>query len=361
MQRLARPILAACLAISACAADFGSASALTFALPESGWTYGPVRSFEAGFEIGGVSAEPTRAWWSEGLRADFNGFIGRSISRAFDTELVIARAPGFAPPAYDLRHLEILGAAPIPVPSTATGLHGLTIAADAAPLRYLAPAPASAASSLLPAPASVSESELFAALPRLTLPVNTADADARRLAHFAELHADDFGQLTFDGVAIATSEAHGTAPGGGAHIAIPVLRSRVAVDFAARERQLSDFSGAGDAPLGDPTATNPAFGTQNFVDDAHPAYRAGVSMPVFKDVTVGVGYNTQDYRGSYGTTLGANIAPRKDEYTATMTYTIPKTTSSISALVGNQHYTDYVLPTFNVEQNREQLNFTVRF
>jgi hypothetical protein len=48
-------------------------------------------------------------------------------------------------------------------------------------------------------------------------------------------------------------------------------------------------------------------------------------------------------------------------YSATVTYNIPKTTSSVSALFRNQKYTDNVIPSYNFNQNREDLNFTVRF
>jgi hypothetical protein len=99
----------------------------------------------------------------------------------------------------------------------------------------------------------------------------------------------------------------------------------------------------------------------NYIDEYHTTIGGGVTMPVARDLSLGAVYTSQAYHGSYGTTLGQNIAEHKDEYTLSATYTIPKTTSSISAFFRNQKYTDNVLSTYNFNQNREDLNFTIRF
>ena len=67
----------------------------------------------------------------------------------------------------------------------------------------------------------------------------------------------------------------------------------------------------------------------NYIDEYHTTLAAGATMPVTRDLVLGVAYNSQTYHGSYATTLGQNIAQRKDMYDATLTYNIPKTTSSI--------------------------------
>jgi hypothetical protein len=99
----------------------------------------------------------------------------------------------------------------------------------------------------------------------------------------------------------------------------------------------------------------------NYVDEYHNTIDASATVPLTRDVVFGIGYNTQTFHGSYGTTAGQNIAQRKDQYQGTLTYNIPKTTSSISALFRNQKYSDSVIPSYNFNQNREDLNFSIRF
>jgi len=107
-------------------------------------------------------------------------------------------------------------------------------------------------------------------------------------------------------------------------------------------------------------ATPPLF-YPNYVNDFHSTYEAAITLPVTRDTVLGLAYNKQYFHGAYGTTLGQNINEQKDQYQGTFTYNIPKTSSSIQALFRNDKYTDAVLPTFNFNQNREDLNFTVRF
>jgi hypothetical protein len=346
MQRLARLVLAACLTISAFAGGFGRASAASFAYaPDSRWVYGYMQPDDLGFEIGGVWSR------SDAVAGEFDSFIALSISRTFDLTAGFAVRPTVSLPS------ATIAGAPLTVPAAnVANIRALTIASANVQPRY-------ESGVSVPAFAETAQGAL------------AADGDpfaARRAAQqFAQRHADDFGQLTFDGVAMSMVNAPRADAGNGVHFAIPVLHRSVELDVAARAANVtssdtnayssapSDVSGALAALPLDPLAAKlyaPNFTSQQTV------YGAGVSLPVSKDVVVGVGYNTQDYHGAYGaTTLGQNIGQRKDEYTATMTYTIPRTTSSFSALVGNQKYTDYVLPTFNVDQNREALNFTVRF
>ena len=90
------------------------------------------------------------------------------------------------------------------------------------------------------------------------------------------------------------------------------------------------------------------------------AHMAGEALFI-PQLDLGFAYNTQNYHGSYGTTIAQNISQRKNSYGGSLTYNIPKTASSIGVLLGSQRYTDGVLPTFNFSQNREDLNFTIRF
>ncbi len=99
----------------------------------------------------------------------------------------------------------------------------------------------------------------------------------------------------------------------------------------------------------------------NYTDMYHTTVAAAASVPLTKDVIFGASYNTQGFRGAYGTTLGQNISERKDTYVGSITYNIPKTTSSVAFALRNYKYTDFVLPTFNTNENKEDINFVIRF
>ncbi|MBD5636010.1 MAG: hypothetical protein IAI49_16195, partial [Candidatus Eremiobacteraeota bacterium] len=66
----------------------------------------------------------------------------------------------------------------------------------------------------------------------------------------------------------------------------------------------------------------------NYVNVRHKVYLASLSMPLTANVTLGASYTTQLYGGSYGTTATQNISERKDYYTGSLTYNIPRTNSS---------------------------------
>jgi hypothetical protein len=93
----------------------------------------------------------------------------------------------------------------------------------------------------------------------------------------------------------------------------------------------------------------------------HATVAAGASVPLSRDLVFAAAYNNQQYGGKYGTTLGQNISETKQQYQGTLTYNIPKTTSSVSFLFRNQVYKDGVLPSYNFNGNREDVTFTIRF
>jgi hypothetical protein len=72
-------------------------------------------------------------------------------------------------------------------------------------------------------------------------------------------------------------------------------------------------------------------------------------------------YDVQAYYGANGLTLGQNIAERKVDAMATVSYAMPRRHSTLTLLFGNEKYTDLVLPVYNFNQNREALDFTTRF
>jgi hypothetical protein len=99
----------------------------------------------------------------------------------------------------------------------------------------------------------------------------------------------------------------------------------------------------------------------NYVNMRHYVYSANASLPLTTNLTLNGSYTTQRYGGSYETTATQNISERKDYYTGSLTYNIPKTNSSLTFLTRRYTYRDDVLSNYNFAQNREDLNFAVRF
>jgi hypothetical protein len=99
----------------------------------------------------------------------------------------------------------------------------------------------------------------------------------------------------------------------------------------------------------------------NYINMRHITLGANATVPLTRDLNLNGSYSTQRYGGSYGTTLTQNISERKDYYTGGLTYNIPKSNSSLSILARHYGYTDEVVPNFNYSENRQDINFTVRF
>ena len=99
----------------------------------------------------------------------------------------------------------------------------------------------------------------------------------------------------------------------------------------------------------------------NYVNVRHTTYAFVGSLPLTKNLVLNGSYSTQRYGGSYGTTSTQNISERKDFYTGSVTYNIPKTNSSLTFLSRRYNYHDDVLSNYNFAQNRQDINFAVRF
>ncbi len=114
-------------------------------------------------------------------------------------------------------------------------------------------------------------------------------------------------------------------------------------------------------------AARAAFGASrvtsfpNYVNVRRIAISAAAALPLTKDIVLSGSYTTQRFGGSYGTTLGQSVSERKDYYAGTLTYTIPNTNSSLSFLERRYSYLDDVVPNANLGENRQDLDFTVRF
>jgi len=128
-------------------------------------------------------------------------------------------------------------------------------------------------------------------------------------------------------------------------------------DPAAYANALANVPGQGVIyPVGSQVSFYP-----NFVNVQHYVYNARVSVPLTSGVALDLTYTGQRYSGESGTTLTQNISQKKDYYTGAINYTIPKTNSTVGFTYRNYRYTDDVLPTYNFTQNREDVNFTIRF
>jgi len=99
----------------------------------------------------------------------------------------------------------------------------------------------------------------------------------------------------------------------------------------------------------------------NYVNMRRWALNAAAAIPLTQNLNMNVTYSTQRYGGSYGTTNTQNISEKKDFYTGSVVYSIPKTNSSITFQARSYRYIDDVLSNFNLTQNRQDVIFTVRF
>jgi hypothetical protein len=99
----------------------------------------------------------------------------------------------------------------------------------------------------------------------------------------------------------------------------------------------------------------------NYVSLYHTSLAAGASLPVTRDIVLNTRYSDQRYFGSYGTTLQPNIGGIKDQIDLGLTYTVPKTSSSLGLSFRNSTYKDAALSSYNLTANGEAVNFTIRF
>ncbi len=156
----------------------------------------------------------------------------------------------------------------------------------------------------------------------------------------------------------------------GAQFNVSLLKKRIGINVSGGVERLSradrtPFTYVPVDPAAGPGAAGPALGGvvfyPNYSDMYHTTVAAAASVPLTKDVVFGASYNSQGFHGAYGTTLGQNISERKDTYAGSLTYNIPKTSSSVDFALRNYRYTDFALPTFNNIENREDVNFVIRF
>lgn len=192
--------------------------------------------------------------------------------------------------------------------------------------------------------------------------------------HLAEIHADS-AATQFYSATLGGGRANSTKPmtldkiEAGAQFNVPVFRETVGINLTGGIERLSrpDKTAFNYLPVSPGALSETSAGPggvsfyPNYTDMYHTTVAAAASVPLTKDVIFGASYNSQGFHGAYGTTLGQNISQRKDTYVGSITYNIPKTTSSVNFALRNYKYTDFVLPTFNSNENKEDINFVIRF
>ncbi|GAC1441251.1 MAG: hypothetical protein NVSMB59_00940 [Vulcanimicrobiaceae bacterium] len=197
--------------------------------------------------------------------------------------------------------------------------------------------------------------------------------------HLEEIRPNSLGSLLY-GPSFATNVRQNfDTYGVGTSFKLPVFGQTATVNFNGSYETLKRLDTRGFAyyPVNPATQTfdgnafaaaqAPAVGGSkvtfypNYINVHHYTYAANVAMPLTKDIVGSVSYNTQLWGGAYGTTLNQNISEHKDYLTGAVTYNIPKTNSSLSVGARRYRYNDDVVPNVNFVQNRQDLNFTVRF
>jgi hypothetical protein len=98
----------------------------------------------------------------------------------------------------------------------------------------------------------------------------------------------------------------------------------------------------------------------NYINVWHFTTNITASLPVTKGLTLGGLYNQQSFGGAYQTT-NMNMSQKKTFTQGSLTYGIPNTPSSITFFFRNMRYTDYVLPSYDFNENREDVIYSIRF
>jgi hypothetical protein len=216
--------------------------------------------------------------------------------------------------------------------------------------------------------------------------------DARLFAqHLTQLQADATGTATFGPLFPTGTRATFDKLDAGATFPVTLLGTKVSFNLAGTLEHLrrNDTTGFAYIPYNPSTASYDAGALAsfeaaggsvdtatgkilstgssavmfypNYVSMTHTSLAAGAALPVTRDLVLNTRYSDQRYYGAYGTTLQQNIGGIKDQFDVGLTYTVPKTSSSVGVTFRNSTYKDATLSSYNFNQNRGDVNFTIRF
>ena len=130
---------------------------------------------------------------------------------------------------------------------------------------------------------------------------------------------------------------------------------------------------AADPLLGIPGAYNPLGSAElngtgqvvyfypNYQNVRHLAGSGSLALPITAALTANVSYVNQAWGGEALNTLNQSISQTKTALNAGVLYNIPNTNSSINFFFTNYHWQDNQLPSYNWNQNRQNIYFTVKF
>jgi hypothetical protein len=128
-------------------------------------------------------------------------------------------------------------------------------------------------------------------------------------------------------------------------------------DPAAVANALAAFpaAGAGTYASGSQVSWQP-----NWINVQHWTTNITAALPVTRGITLTGLYNQQTFGGAYQSTFN-NMDERKIFAVGGITYAIPNSPSTVSFTFRNQKYQDNVVPSFNLNQTREDLTYSIRF
>jgi len=171
--------------------------------------------------------------------------------------------------------------------------------------------------------------------------------------------------------------SHFTAIGGGVTLNLPMFSRTATLSLDALREQIlrndrTPFVYAADPLLGEP-AFNPAGSAEltgtgrsvmfypNYQNIVHTLGTAQASVPITSALSANLMYVGQRYSGEALNSLAQSINEKKTMFTGGVLYNIPKTNSSVNVYFAHYSYTDYVLPSYDWAQNRQNIYFTVKF
>lgn len=166
--------------------------------------------------------------------------------------------------------------------------------------------------------------------------------------------------------------------GGGFTLGLPIWDRTATLNFDALYERIqrldtTPFVYAADPLLGIPGAYNPLGSAElngtgqvvyfypNYQNVRHLAGSGSLALPITAALTANVSYVNQAWGGEALNTLNQSISQTKTALNAGVLYNIPNTNSSINFFFTNYHWQDNQLPSYNWNQNRQNIYFTVKF
>jgi hypothetical protein len=171
-----------------------------------------------------------------------------------------------------------------------------------------------------------------------------------------------------EGIQSQSSSASDQALGGGATFNVRAGSRQAAVDLSSRFEHVTLTSPAQSGSSFDATA-NWATGSDGvpmlvpaYADVNRQTLSAGLAVPVLRNLTAGLQYDTQHLFGGYGLGGTSPVDARNDIYGAQLTFQLPHSDSAAISLSAKQYrYQDNILPQSAFIETAAGVNFTVKF